>query len=168
MGNGNAERLAALVGYAMARYGEAGGAPVLVVEEGDGRRSVVHGRMTHPFEKDRLVAMLGERTRSVKRWGAVVWTTASEGLDGTLHPIRYAYCTTPDHRAGVLLAQHHAGGRPVGAPWPADERALPPGWRPAPLPAPRSPGERVRRLLAKVTPSARPAVRREVQRRPAS
>jgi hypothetical protein len=149
--------LDALVGYALARYDEAGGVPVLVVEEGaDGRRSVVRGRFTHPFEKDRLVEMLGLRTRSVKRCGAVVWTTTNTSIaapvDGTARPVRYIYCTTPDHRAGVLLAQRYAAAGPVGEPQPVDRRVLTPGWRPAPLCTLRSPVERVRWLLAKLLP----------------
>jgi hypothetical protein len=161
MANGNAARTDALVGYALARYDEAGGVPVLVVEEGDGdRRSVVRGRFTHPFEKDRLVEELGTRTRSVKRGGAVVWTTTNTSIApvaviGSARPVRYVYCTTPEHRAGVLLAQRYSAAGPVGAPQPVDPRSLAPGWRPVPLSPLRSPVERLRWVLAQVTGRAR-------------
>ena len=53
--------------YALARYDEAGDVPVLVVEKGGGRRSVVRGRAAGPAEVHRLVRMLEARTAPLSR-----------------------------------------------------------------------------------------------------
>jgi hypothetical protein len=58
--------------------------------------------------------------------------------------VRYAYCVTPDHRQGILLAQRYSGSQPVGDPERVDRSELPVQWRPAALDPQRSPVERAR------------------------
>lgn len=143
--NGIGTRLGGLVEHALARHVEqADGAPVLVVEKGSGRRRVLRGRSAQPSELHRLVRLLDARTAPVKRWGAVVWRADVADAPTNSHPVRYAYCVTPDHRQGVLLAQHYAEAEPVGDPEPVDRRDLPSQWRPAALTPGRSPMARAR------------------------
>ncbi|WP_214402145.1 hypothetical protein [Pseudonocardia lacus] len=140
--DGNSTRLDALVGYAVARYDEGDYEPVLVVEKRAGHPSVV-SRGAWPLDVHRLTRTLEVRTRFRKWWGALVWSDRPTEY-GSAHPVRYVYCTNPDHRAGLLLAQRYDASGPVGEPEPVDRHDEPIGWSLPPLSTERSPIERFR------------------------